>query len=213
MKSDAMSRRAFLGTTAAAALTAAGAGLFVASDAVAQDAPVVQEMVVGDENAPVTIIEYASFTCPHCARFHESVYPQIRENFIDTGKAKLVFREVYFDRYGLWAGMLARCDGGSRYFGIVDRLFKQQADWSRAGEPTDVVAAMRRIGATAGLTNDQMDSCLQNGAMAKALVEEYQKNAEADNVRGTPQFVINGRGYSNMPYSQFEEAINEALGS
>lgn len=213
MKSDAMSRRAFLGTTAAAALTAAGAGLFAASDAVAQDAPVVQEMVVGDENAPVTIIEYASFTCPHCARFHESVYPQIRENFIDTGKAKLVFREVYFDRYGLWAGMLARCDGGSRYFGIVDRLFKQQADWSRAGEPTDVVAAMRRIGATAGLTNDQMDSCLQNGAMAKALVEEYQKNAEADNVRGTPQFVINGRGYSNMPYSQFEEAINEALGS
>ncbi|MEO1421531.1 MAG: DsbA family protein [Pseudomonadota bacterium] len=213
MKFDAMSRRAFLSSTAAVALTAAGASLLPASGAFAQDAPVVQEMIIGDENAPVTIIEYASFTCPHCATFHEAVYPQIRENYVDTGKVKFVFREVYFDRYGLWAGMLARCDGGSRYFGIVDRLFKQQAEWSRAGEPADVVAAMRKIGATAGLTKEQMDSCLQNGAMAKALVEEYQKNAEADNVRGTPQFVINGRGYSNMPYSQFEEAIDQALGS
>ena len=91
--------------------------------------PAVQEMTIGNPDAAVTVVEYASFTCPHCRTFHERVWPSLKENYVDTGKINFVYREVYFDRYGLWAGMLARCDGGEKYFGIADMLYKRQREW------------------------------------------------------------------------------------
>jgi protein-disulfide isomerase len=190
---------------AAAATLATTAGL----PAMAQDIEVT-EMVMGDADAPVEVIEYASLTCPHCARFHTDVFPQLRANYIDTGKIRFVFREVYFDRFGLWGGMLARCDE-SRYFGVVDLLLKQQADWSRAGDPAAIVQAMRRVGAQAGLSQEQMEQCLSDGDTAQALVDEYQRNAERDNVRGTPSFIINGTPYGNMGYAAFVDAIEAEL--
>ena len=84
------------------------------------DKPAVTEMILGDVNAPIEIIEYASMTCPHCANFHSDVYPQLKANYIETGKVKFVFREVYFDKYGMWASMIARCAGPDRFFGVID---------------------------------------------------------------------------------------------
>ncbi|MEM6617860.1 MAG: DsbA family protein [Pseudomonadota bacterium] len=179
----------------------------------AQDAELVQEMALGAEDAPVTVIEYASFTCPHCARFHETVFPPLKENYIDTGKVRFISREVYFDRFGLWAGMMARCGGGDRYFGIVDMLYKRQASWSRAGDPASVVGEMRKIGLTAGLTNEDLDACFQDQAKAEALVAEYQKNASADNVEATPTLIINGTKHSNMGYGALAAIIDQELGS
>jgi protein-disulfide isomerase len=182
-----------------------------AQEAADIDTSSVAEMSIGDEDAPVTIVEYASFTCPHCATFHEQVFPELKAEYIDTGRVRLVHREVYFDRYGLWAGMVARCGGEERYFGIADLIYEKQREWTR-GEPTDVVASLRRIGKTAGLTDEQLDACLSDGDKAQALVAWYQQNAEEDGIESTPSFVIDGRKYSNMPYSDFVEIIDDKLG-
>ncbi|MEM9430056.1 MAG: DsbA family protein [Pseudomonadota bacterium] len=173
----------------------------------------VLEMSKGDPDAPVTVIEYASFTCPHCASFHAQVYPDIRANFIDTGKVRFVMREVYFDRYGLWAGMLARCGGEMRYFGIVDLIFQTQAQWTRAGDDRAVIGALYGLGRQAGLTDAEMEGCLQDQEFAEALVAEYQKNSEADNVRGTPSFKINGEMHSNMGYAEFARLLTNEIES
>lgn len=127
-------------STAAAALFLATAGLVAVLPATARaqtaaEDPQIEivEMVQGAENAPVTVMEYASFTCPHCANFHEGPYKQLKADYIDTGKVKFVFREVYFDKYGVWASMIARCAGPEKFFGITELMFKGQSEWARAG--------------------------------------------------------------------------------
>lgn len=179
--------------------------------AFAQDARVVEEMSVGDPNAPVTIIEYAMFTCPHCASFHAEVYPRLKAEFIDTGKVRLIFREVYFNRASLWAAMVARCAPSERYFGLVDLLFEKQNDWLDGSDPQQLVENLYGIGRQAGLSDDEMDACMQDQAFAEALVAEYQKNATADGVESTPSFIIDGEKVSNMPFDEFAARINAAL--
>ncbi|MEM9250102.1 MAG: DsbA family protein [Pseudomonadota bacterium] len=177
-----------------------------AQEATDIDTSTITDMVLGAEDAPVEIIEYASFTCPHCQSFHKQVFPQLKADYIDTGKVRFTHREVYFDRPGLWAGMVARCGGPERYFGIIDIVYEEQRTWTQ-GQPTDIVEALRRIGRTAGLTNEQLDLCLSDGTKAQTLVAWYQENAEAHGVNSTPTFVIDGRTYRNMPYADFVEII------
>ena len=110
--------------------------------ALAQATPAVAEMSIGDPNAPVTLVEYAMFTCPHCAAFSQEVLPKIKANYIDTGKVRLVFREVYFNKPSLWAAMIARCAPADRYFGIVDVLF------AHAGRAGRRAATSRRCSAS-----------------------------------------------------------------
>ncbi|GAA6209294.1 DsbA family protein [Cognatishimia sp. WU-CL00825] len=171
----------------------------------------IPDMILGEASAPITMIEYASFTCPHCANFHASTYPKLKADFIDTGKVKFVFREVYFDRFGLWASMIARCGGQERFFGITDLLFKDQAHWSGAGDPVAIADAIRKIGRLAGLGDEALQSCLNDQENAEALVAWYQNNAAADEVTGTPSFVINGSKYSNMSYSELKDLLNGML--
>lgn len=182
-----------------------------AAEAQEVDTSSVVEMALGSEDAPVTVIEYASFTCPHCANFHTSVFEELKENYIDTGKVRFVYREVYFDRLGLWAGMTARCGGPERYFGLTSLLYEQQKEWVGSGNPAEVADNLRRIGRTAGLSNDQLDACLQDGEKAQALVAVYQQNAAADDISATPSFVINGEKYSNMNYRDFSAVLDELL--
>ncbi|WP_370255442.1 DsbA family protein [Nioella sp.] len=179
------------------------------ADAEAEDtaAPEVIEMVMGSDDAPITVIEYASFTCPHCARFHEEVYPQLVENYVDTGQIRFVIREIYFDRYGLWAAMVARCGGPLRYFGISEMIMEEQREWVQ-GEPGAVAANLRRLGLRAGLSDDQLDACLTDNDMAQAMVTLSSEQAEADGVQGTPSFVINGELYSNMSYAEMSELLD-----
>ncbi len=182
----------------------------VAQSSDAVDTSSVKEMVMGDESAPVTIIEYASFTCPHCRTFHENAFKQLKADYIDTGKVKFVFREVYFDRYGLWAGMVARCGGGDRYFGIVDLIFENQREWT-AGEPVQIAENLKKFGRLAGMDGETLDACMTDGEKAKALTAAYQENAQADGIRSTPSFVINGTTHSNMSYADLSALINDAL--
>jgi protein-disulfide isomerase len=190
-------------------------GLDLGSSEIAQDADadtsLVQEMSMGNPDAPVTVIEYASYTCPHCQRFHAGPFKQLKAEYIDTGKINFIYREVYFDQFGLWAGMLARCGGGTeRYFGITELLYQQQSQWLASRDPNGIAAALRRLGKTAGLGDDQITACLQDAAKAEALVAAYQANATADGIRSTPSFVINGTTYTNMSYAEFEEAMRNA---
>lgn len=175
------------------------------------DTSAVKDFYIGDTDAPITIYEYASFTCPYCATFHENAFKQLKADYIETGKVRFAFREVYFDRYGLWAGMVARCDDGRRYHGIVDLLFEGQRQWTR-GEPAAIAANLKRLGKLAGMDDATLDACLQDAPKAEALNAYYQENAEKDNVRTTPSFVINGTTYGNMSYEDFKKILDAELG-
>jgi protein-disulfide isomerase len=181
------------------------------TQATSKPAVTIREMTEGKADAPVTIVEYASFTCPHCARFHTDVYGKIVKNYVDNGKVRFVMRDIYFDRLGLWASMLARCDGGKKFFGISDLVYNTQREWTKGKTNIDIANNLKKIGRIAGLDDATMDTCLQDSAKAQALVEEYQKNSAADNVEGTPTFFINNKKYPNMAYADFAKAIDAAL--
>lgn len=175
------------------------------------DTSLVPEMVLGDENAPVEVVEYASFTCPHCATFHATVFGQLKENYIDTGKIRFINREVYFDRFGLWAGMVARCAGDTkRYYGLVDLIFQKQQDWMGGGDPAAITNNLRTLGKTAGLSDDQLDACLNNEAMAKSMVAVFQENMERNPIEGTPAIFVDGELVSSS-YQAISEAIEAKL--
>lgn len=187
-------------------------GAASAQDAGEIDISTVPEMVLGDENAPVTMIEYASYTCPHCASFHEGTFKQLKEDYIDTGKIKFVFREAYFDRYGLWASMVARCEP-SKFFGITDLIFENQSDWVRAGGPVEIVDELKKYGRVAGLSEDALEACMTDGENAQTLVAWYQHNVEEDEITGTPSFVIDGELVENQPYEDLKKILDSKLGS
>ncbi|MDA7426424.1 DsbA family protein [Thalassococcus lentus] len=182
------------------------------ADDAASDFAGVVEMVQGNPDATVEVIEYASFTCPHCASFHSTAYKQLRSDYIDTGKIKFVYREVYFDKYGMWGSLIARCAGPEKFFGIVDLIYKGQNEWARAGSDAAIADELRKIGRLAGMSTEQMDACLADGAKLEQLVGWYQQNAERDDINSTPSFVINGQKYSNMNFSDFSAILDEQLG-
>ena len=201
---------------AALALTLLAFGPAQAQEASASaDAPAaaveVKDFSLGPADAKVEVIEYASFTCPHCAAFHADVYPKLKADYIDTGKIKFTYREVYFDKYGLWAAMVARCGGEMRYFPIADMIFDQQREWAASDDATVVVENLKRLGRAAGLEDAAMDACLKDGKMAEAMVAHYQENATADGLEGTPSFKINGTMHTNMSYDEMKAIIDAEL--
>ena len=182
-----------------------------AQEAADVDTSSIVEMTMGNPDAPVTVVEYASFTCPHCARFHQGPFQQLKADYIDTGKINFVYREVYFDRYGLWASMIARCAGTPEaFFGMSELIYKNQSDWSGAGDTNAIVGELRKIGLLAGLDSEQMEACLQDGEKARTLVAWYQENATDDGIESTPSFVINGQKYSNMSFAEMADLIDAA---
>ena len=203
-----------LSLTRRAALSMMGAtAAYSAVPAFAQndDAVVLEEMVFGAEDAPITMIEYASFTCPHCKNFHADVLPLITENYIDTGKVRMIYRGIYFDRLGLWADMLARCAGPDRYFGIAAIIYEKQGEWTSAESAVGVVDNLYGIGRLVGLKQAAMEACMQDNLTAQAMVKLSTENAEADGVNSTPTFVINGQTVTNMPYSDFVDEFERIL--
>jgi protein-disulfide isomerase len=205
-----INRRALM---ALAAAMAAGPALAqeTAAPEPAAAAPEVKDFSLGDPNAPVKIVEYASFTCPHCAHFHETVFKPLKADYIDTGKVHFTLREVYFDRYGLWAALVARCGGELRYFGISDILFATQAEWAASDDPNAVVQNLRTIGISAGLTDEALDACLADASLVEAMVARFEENMKADGVEGTPTLFVNGTKHPNMSYEDLKAIIDEEL--
>jgi protein-disulfide isomerase len=171
----------------------------------------VDDMTLGTPDAKVTLMEYASFTCPHCANFHSTVFKDLKKDYIDTGKVHFVYREVFFDRYGLWAAMVARCGGEMKYFGISDILYTTQKEWAASDDPNVVVGNLKKIGLTAGMDEAQLDSCLRDGATAQAMIDHYEANMKEYDVKGTPTLVINGTVHSNMSYADLKVILDAEL--
>ncbi len=171
----------------------------------------IKDFSIGNPDAKVKITEYASFTCPHCANFHDTVFKPLKADYIDTGKVHFTYREVYFDRYGLWAAMVARCGGDMRYFGISDILFDTQKEWPASDDPNVVVENLKKIGRTAGMDDVTLDACMKDGAMAEAMVKRFEENMKADEVEGTPTLFINGVKHANMSYDDLKTIIEAEL--
>ena len=177
------------------------------------DTSTITEMQLGNPDAPVTVIEYASFTCPHCATFHSGNFKKLKSDYIDSGEINFIYREVYFDRPGLWASAVARCAGPEKFFGIADLLYKGQSEWAQAGDPAAIVNELRKIGRLAGIESDTLESCLQDAQKLRTLVAWYEENAEKHGINSTPSFVIDGETYRNMPYEEMQGLIDDALDS
>lgn len=179
--------------------------------AVDPESLILPDRVLGDESAPVTVIEYASYTCGHCANFHENQGKQLKAEYVDTGKVKFIHREVYFDRFGLWAGLVANCGGDMRYYGISGMLYAQQHEWIGSGQENEILDNLRTLGKTAGLTGEEIDACLADQEMATKLVATFQAHAEADGINATPTLVIDGEKHSNMSYADLKAIIDARL--
>jgi protein-disulfide isomerase len=164
--------------------------------------------VLGKKDAPITIIEYASLTCPHCAAFEHETLPKIEKDWIDTGKAKLVFRNFPFDQAALRAAMLAECAGPEKYFNFLNALFGSQETWARASDPS---AALIRIGKLGGLSEERVQACFKDESLANKLVAT-RMTAEKDlDVNSTPTFFVNGKKIVGaQPYEAFEQALDAA---
>jgi protein-disulfide isomerase len=167
------------------------------------------DKVMGDANAPVVMIEYASLTCPHCAHFSQDVLPQLKATYIDTGKVKLVYRDFPLNEPALRAAQLARCVPPQNFFGMVELLFRNQEQWSLVADP---VAELRKIAAAAGVDDAKFDACLKDQAMADTIIARAQEGQDKFGVSSTPYFFINGRKISGaQPFEDFDKIIKEAL--
>ncbi|MBJ6132104.1 DsbA family protein [Ochrobactrum sp. Q0168] len=152
-----------------------------------------KDMVYGKADAPVTIVEYASLTCPHCADFTINTFPKIKEKYIDSGKARLIFREFPFDPRATAAFMLARCAPEDRYFPMVDVFFKQQQQWATA---QDGEAALLQIAKLAGFTQESFKACLTNQQVLDDVRATMERGSKDFGVNATPTFFINGQKYA-----------------
>jgi len=214
-----ITRRAFaiaLSLTGLAAL-AGFSPLRLIAEAMAQTAsdvakPVsLPDMALGPANAPVTITEYASMTCPHCAAFNENVFPKIKSEYIDSGKVRYVFREFPLDIKAAAGSMLARCiakDDAPKYFAVIDLLFKQQGEWVMK----NTAETLTRIGKQAGLTQQQVEDCLKDQALLDKIAADQKFAAEVLKVNSTPTFFINGERLKGaMSFEELDEKIKSLL--
>jgi protein-disulfide isomerase len=167
------------------------------------------EQAIGPENAPVTIIEYASMTCPHCANFAVNVFPKLKERYIDTGKVRFIFREFPFDNLAAAGFMLARCADRDRYFPLIDALFQQQGKWVVQKDPQEQLLLIAR---QAGFTKESFDACLSNQKVLDGIEWVRNRAEQKFKVNATPTFFINGdlhRG--EMSLEDMEKAIQAYL--
>ncbi|MDO5631813.1 MAG: DsbA family protein [Paracoccus sp. (in: a-proteobacteria)] len=200
-------------TLTALALVFAGPALAQeTAPATEQAAPAtLPDIYLGAEDAPVTIYEYASFTCGHCAAFHNDNFPRLKAEYIDTGKVRFAQRDVYFDAVGLWAGILARCGGDDKYYAVSDMLFEEQRTWLSSQSGDDIAANLRKIGLKAGMTEDQMNACWDDTAKVEQLVATFQTNATADGINATPTFMIAGEQVPNQSWDSLKGIIDAKL--
>ena len=164
------------------------------------------EQSLGKEGAPVTIIEYASMTCSHCAHFHETTYPELKKRYIDTGKVRFIFREFPLDILAATAFMLARCAGKDQYFPMIEVLFQQQDKWI-VGPPASPEKQLLEIAKQAGFTEDSFNACVKNQAVLDGIKWSLDRGSDLG-VQSTPSFFINGKLYPGaLTIEQVEKAI------
>jgi protein-disulfide isomerase len=147
--------------------------------------------VMGDANAPITMIEYASLTCPHCAAFNSTVLPQLEDKWVKTGKVKLIYRDFPLDQIATKAAQLAECSGKDKYFAVIDMIFRGQNSWVVAQDPIAELTKSLRI---AGMGDNEVKACLANDAVATGVINDY-RGGETLGVNSTPTIFVNGEQF------------------
>jgi protein-disulfide isomerase len=202
-----------LGSVAATALVATSVPT-LAQNASPQELAVagpLGDVVQGPPDAKVTIVEYASLTCSHCGAFHRDTYPALKSRYIDTGKVRFILREFPLDPLATAGFMLARCDGGQKFYPIVDLLFQQQRAWTTTDRPLDALRQMMR---QAGFSQEKFDSCLKDQKLYDAVNAVKNRGMETLKIDSTPTFFINGQRYpGNMSIDEIEKIITPMLGA
>jgi protein-disulfide isomerase len=215
-----------LALTGIAAIQASFSGLDFIGPALAQDPPLTElmkpgplgEMSLGDEKAPVTIIEYASMTCPHCANFHETTYPELKKRYVDTGKVRFIFREFPLDQLAAAGFMLARCGtedaskatpaDSAKYFAMIETLFAQQRDWV-VQKPLQPLLAIAK---QAGFSEQSFNECLKNQKVLEGIEAVRTRASQMFNVQSTPTFFINGKQVRGaMTIEEVEKQVSAYL--
>lgn len=175
--------------------------------------PTNKDYALGKADAPVTIVEYASLTCPHCANFHNDALPKLKKDYIETGKVRLVYRDFPLDRYALAASMVARCAGPERYFGFLEALYRGQAEWTR-GSPNPMEGLKKltqRIVLLGQVANFNIDACLADQAVQKAILQQRLHGSQKIGVNSTPTLIINGKMYNGMSYDDLKAVVDPLL--
>lgn len=174
------------------------------------------DMAEGSVDAPVTVIEFASMTCPHCAHFQKETYPLLKRDFVDTGKIRFIFREFPLDSYAVDASILARCTGAENYFKVLTKLFAEQPQWMPAPGPISEVSRKATQGRLAnygedfGVDETKYQACLNNKPLKDHLANRMDEARNRYQVNGTPAIVVNGKLTSSPSYAEVAKAINEA---
>ena len=197
-------RQIWLALAAVASLTA---GLVSAAGAI--EVPLSpDDRILGKADAPITIVEYASLTCPHCAAFARDTLPKIKAEWIDPGKAKLVFRDFPLDGSAVKAAVLARCAPPDKFYGFIDVLFSSQESWARNPDPTPGLARIAKLG---GMSEEQFNACMADSALQDKVLASRLTAEKEYKVESTPTFFINGTKLTGaLPYEQFDEALKKA---
>jgi len=177
------------------------------------------DRILGKADAPVTVFEYASLTCPHCADFDENTLPQIKRDWIDTGKVRLIFRDFPLDIAAVRGAMLARCAPPEQFFAFLDVLFRGQESWGHYDEPNQTARAdkadqsLSKYAKLAGMSDDVFKACTANTALQQSILNERIAGERQYGVESTPTFFINGVKFEGaQPYAAFQKALTAAAG-
>jgi protein-disulfide isomerase len=169
------------------------------------------ELSLGSADAPITVVEYASMTCGHCARFHNTVFPVLKEKYIDTGKVHFIMREFPLDNLAVAASMLARCAGGDKTFPLISALFAKQEEWAFVhGDPRP---ELLKLAKQAGFTKESFDKCLTDQKLLDEVVAIRSRAADTFSVDATPTFFVNGKRLAGVGLEDFEKAFAPILKS
>lgn len=192
-----------------------GGNAFVGSAMAADTGPLfennkIEDHVMGSPDAKVTIVEYASLTCPHCASFHEKTFKKIKTNYIDTGKVKFIYRNFHLDQLALAGAMLAECAPDDQYFTVVDLIFSNQNKWIRAEKQ---FAEMVNILKLVGYTEEKVNECFAQKDIISALLDDRKYAGETLQVNSTPTLFVNGEKQAggNTGYEAFSATIDALL--
>jgi len=176
----------------------------------ATDALYPDDMYLGKPDAKITVIEYASLSCPHCANFNKDVLPKIKAEYIDKGLVRWVFRDYPLNRPAFQAAILAHCASPMRYFSLVDQLFQSQDYWLTQPDP---LAALKQIGASVGVDDKAFEACLNDEALKNKILTRVQEANDKYKIDATPTFVIKGVTHAGeLPYDDFKKLLDQAIG-
>ena len=190
-------------------LTALAAALFSIAPSLAQSVDT-SPKGLGADDAPVTLVEYLSMSCPHCARFHKERLPWLRETYIDTGQVRIEFRDFPLNGPALWGAMLAHCAGSERYFAFIDLMFTRQTRWAFVDKPQ---AALKKLAKQAGMGGDDFDACMADEELQLAVIKARSDAMEAYDIGSTPSFLIGGEVLSGVLTKEQLTELIEAAGN